>query len=318
MAENQPTLRDLLKTTVSYKDIIDGRAYQPSAHILSLFNTVKATGKATNKPTEFYTEKDMAFASIVPELTDPPKKDSKLEKKELTLKRFATSIEVSQQFLNDSAIDYESYFTDLLTKRLIKGILNELLIFGDGGSNTTDHMQVLTKGGNGFVSANKYGAVEYEIIRKMASYFFRGNDKNKSFFIFNEHPQVTDEAGNDYVTYDNLPIGAVGRLLGVPIYVADLGENGNGTQLACVLVNSDAYTLIMSDAKVEQLKQGSDESYRAVHVFQGEIYVDGVVRNNIGRIALEYAPDVAKASVQAQSIDEPKPVKRKATKIEKE
>lgn len=318
MAENQPTLRDLLKTTVSYKDIIDGRAYQPNAHILSLFKNIKATGKSIGKPTEVYIEKESAFATIVPELTNPSKKDNKMEKKELTLKRFATTIEVSQQFLEDSAIDYESYFTELLTQRLINGILLELLVLGDSTSNTKDHMQVLTKGGNGYVSANIYGAIEYEIVQQMASYFFRGNDKNKSFFIFNEHPRVVDKAGNDYVTYDNLPVGAVGRLLGVPIYVADLSESINGTQLACVLVNSDAYTLFMGDFKVEQLKQGGDESARAVHVFLGEVYADGVVTNNIGRLAVEYGSGVKQASVTEQSIDEPKPVKRKTTKIEKE
>ncbi|KYZ67942.1 phage major capsid protein [Bacillus sp. GZT] len=310
----EPTLRELFKTTVSHGDIIDGRNYHENGHILSLFNTVKATGK----PTEIYTEKESVFATIVPEKTNPPKKDNKLEKKELTLKRFATSIEVSQQFINDSAIDYESYLTKLLTTRLIKGILNEILITGDIDPNKADHVQVLSKGRQGYVSANKSGFIEYEIIRTMASTFFRGNDKNKSFFIFNEHPQVTDKAGNDYVTYDNLPPGAVGRLFGIPIYIADLGVTTIETQLACVLVNSDAYTLVMGDAKVEQLKQGTDEAHRGVHVFQGEIWADGVVTNTSGRLAVEYASEVQQASVTEQSIDEPKPVKRKATKIEKE
>ncbi|PGK45748.1 phage major capsid protein [Bacillus cereus] len=317
----EPTLRELLKTTVSYKDIIDGRDYQPSGHILSRFKNVKATGQSTSQPTEIYIEKESAFATIVPEKTNPSKKDSKLEKKELTLKRFATSIEVSQQFINDSAIDYKSHFTEILTQRLIKGILVELLQSGNADSNTKDHMQLLSQGGNGYVSASKPsdGIIEYELIKNMASIFFRGNDKNKSFFIFNSHPQVVDKAGNDYVTYDNLPPGAVGKLLGIPIYIADLAVGGMERQLACVLVNSDAYTLVMSDFKVEQLKQGSNESLYGFHVFQGEVWADGVVTNQGGRLAVEYASTAVKqASVKEQSIDGPKPVKRKATKIEKE
>ncbi|MCQ6527464.1 phage major capsid protein [Bacillus mycoides] len=309
-------LKDLFNAKVPYEEIIDGRTAKENGSFLSLFNTIKATGK----PTEVYVEKESAMAKITPELTSPLAKDNKLEKKQLTLKRFATKIEVSQQFINDSAVDYESYLTDLLTKRLILGLEQGITYVGDPNGNTNGNIQLLSQGANGFTSANTFNKVEieFELVQKLASSFFDINKRENCFWIFNTYTQVTNKAGNDCITYDNLPHGAVGRLLGIPIYISQLTTSVLGKQMACVLVNPNAYTLVLGDIKIEQLKQGTDESVRGVHVFQGELYADGVVTNPNARMAIEYAPEIKQASVTEQSIDEPKPAKRKATKIEKE
>ncbi|PGC57702.1 phage major capsid protein [Bacillus wiedmannii] len=282
----EPTLRELLKTTISYKDIIDGRSAKANGYLLPRFNTIKATGK----PTEVYIEKELgSFASIVPENSNTPKKDNKLEKKQLTLKRFATSVEVSQQYINDSAVDYKQHLTELLTERLVRGVELGITLFGDPIGQTADKMQLLSQGGNGFKSANTFGAIEFELVQKLSLPFFDNNKKENSFWIFNQYPQVVNKAGDDCITYDNLPPGAVGRLLGIPIYISELAETGEGKKLACVLVNPSAYTLVLGDIKIKQLEQGSNESVRGVHVFQGEVWADGVVTNLNGRLAIEYA-----------------------------
>jgi HK97 family phage major capsid protein len=219
--------------------------------------------------------------------------DNSIQRVQLTPKRFATAIELSEQFVLDTGLDnVYAHIENVLIERLIAGIEDQITINGGFGTVSATQLRVIHRGGNGaeYISANVKGPVEFSKI-KTAVGAVKGY-KN-GFWIFNQYPEVVDEAGNNMVNYQNNSAdGSIGTLMGMPIYRAGLAfwnpTETTSSELACVLVTEGAYTLMLSDMKIRALKQGSAELMKGVIVFEAEVYADGEVTNSSAVRGIEY------------------------------
>lgn len=257
----------------------------PQRGFLQNFNAVNTDGK----PSAILLDDASGMpASIVAEKSVPASTDSIFFKHEIKPKRFAISADFSEKLMRNATSDYREYIKNSLVKRVIAGI--ETQIAKSGGTGTTQ-IGVISQGGHGasFNSANQNGAIEFSVVQYTLNQFLTNqfNKKADAFWMFHEFPKVTDTNGNSYVTYDNLPEGAVARVLGIPAYITPLYST-TGKQIAAVIVNPDAYALSMSDIKITE----EFDNKKKMHTFLAECWVDGKIVVDFGRYGIEYAPQV--------------------------
>ncbi|GAB6415570.1 phage major capsid protein [Bacillus cereus] len=310
------------------KDILEGRQYGHNGFPF-LFNIIPTEGKTTRAISS--SEQFGSRAIFVAENESIPFKDTLLKATILTPKRIGTSVEISEDIMNDTSVDIKEHLKQIFTDRIIEGVEYQMTISGTENGTEPKNIQKFITSTQKTASTLEYEALSFEDM--LSSYqTFNDNPSNKknAFWIISKFAKlsVLDNKGNEKLSFENIPNGADATLLGLPVYQKNLGNaisasetNGTSRSVAYVITNRKAYTIAMKDITIKQIKGDTKQELRNGSVFMAEAWVDGKITNKFAKISALFAEnpsEVEQASVTEQSIDEPKPVKRKATKIEKE
>lgn len=261
---------------------------------LSQFNIIKS-----DKQTKVLKENEHAFvrAEFLAEGKAPKTTDNSLAEVWLNPKRVITAIELSQELMENTAVNQKQHLHKVATRRIQSATERMITFSGYTGSSgsieTNENMQLLSRGGNNFVSTHTSDEeiLEYSLIKRVYSDFTRyENNPKTAFWLFTDSStQVLDAQGNDLVTYDNLPDGAFGMLLGMPMYRASLPISSYDRQVACILVAPEAYTVLLGETKVQQIQGDTTQEIRNSTVLKFEQWVDGKITNMNGRFGIEFA-----------------------------
>ncbi|MDA1660385.1 hypothetical protein PDK35_10455 [Bacillus cereus group sp. TH153LC] len=243
----------------------------------------------------------------------------------IKLKRFAEAVELSNQFDMNSVTDNLDGIVRLAMNRITAGIQQEMTTTGVmNNEHTTEddrakHFEKLFPAANSVAKTKEGEPLLYSDILSAYNFTTTNTVRDGAFWVFHSDVKlsVLDDAQNERLSFENIPDGAVATLLGLPVYVADIYEY-EMKPIAFGIVTPQSYALAMSDVKVYEATLDTPQAIAGSKNYIVEVWADAVITDKWAKMCMAFAPEVKQASVEAQSIDEPKPVKRKATKIEKE
>ncbi|PEJ57059.1 phage major capsid protein [Bacillus sp. AFS002410] len=288
MAQTTTTnLGDKLKEISIVDTIIDGRKFKPDGFI-NKFNILKVDG-----PVKVLAEAEAVVAGIYGEMeTISTSNDNVVNEFQLNPnKRVARTIEVSEQFLNDSAIGYENYVADLIAGSIGRTIEKQITL--DGYTGAVDPKKLQRLHVTDVQTAVGTSATSLSINEVKAKYIsmIKNKTARDCFWLFNIDSMlsVTDSLGNEYMKFEDVPEGADATLLGLPVYFATLGDTTDAKITRAIIVNPTAYTIAMKDLTIEVIEGDTIQSLRRSKVIKGEIYVDAVVTNSYGRLLIAQA-----------------------------
>ncbi|PEF42408.1 phage major capsid protein [Bacillus wiedmannii] len=316
------TINPNILTIDIQKQILEGTQYGHGG-IPSLFKIIPTEGKTIKQILS--NEPRGVRAKFVGEYEEIPYQDARLGEATLNSKRIGTAIELSEAYVQNASVNIEEYLKQTFTDRIFDEIENQMIVTGTEKGTEPKSIQKLTPTANRTTSTPEGQALSFEDV--MESYtLFTTNPKNKknAFWMISKEAKfsVVDANGNEKLSFENIPEGADATLLGLPVYRSSLGIAKTPTDsergVAYIIANRGAYGISMTNIRFTKIAGDTKQQIRGVHVYIGESYVDGKLLNPYAKISAIFAPEVKQASVTEQSIDEPKPVKRKATKIEKE
>ncbi|WP_144491958.1 MULTISPECIES: hypothetical protein [Bacillus cereus group] len=242
----------------------------------------------------------------------------------IKLKRFAEAIELSNQFDMNSVTDNLDGIVRLAMNRITAGIQQEMTITGIMKTeNTTEedraqHFEKLFPAPNQTAITAEGEPLHYSDVLGAYNFATTNTIRDGAFWVFHGDAMlsVLDDAKNERLSFENIPDGAVATLLGLPVYVADMYDY-NMKPIAFGIATPQSYALAMSDVNVYEATLDTVQAMAGSKNYIVEVWADAVITDKWAKFCMSFKPEVKQASVTEQSIDEPKPVKRKATKIEK-
>lgn len=303
------------------KDVLEGNQYGHNG-IPFLFKIIPTEGKTIKQISS--DESYGARATFVDEYESIPYKDARLRATTLKSKRIGTAIELSEEFMNTS-VDIETYLKKVFVHRIFDEIERQMTITGTEDGTEPKNIQKLSPWANRTSNTQEGQPLSFEDMVKSYE-IFTTNPKNKenAFWLISADAKfsILDENKNERLSFENIPEGADATFLGLPVYRKKIGATKDSTTseirgVAHIIANSEAYGISMTNIRFTKVKGDTKQQIRNASVFMAESYVDGKFLNKYAKISAIFAPEVTQASVTEQSIDEPKPVKRKTTKIEK-
>lgn len=199
----------------------------------------------------------------------------------LTQKRVGAAVTLTQQLLNDGAIDLLSYSADLLARRTARAV--EKSIFkGEGGekgfagifsSAVTDADQLnkvtLPKSITADNLAEITGALNPAYLDQSAFYMSRGN--------FNAIRKLKDGTG-DFLLQNGSVNGKIGTtVLGFPVYVTDVLEDADGILFGNI---GAAYGIMIKKGfSLKHVNGDTQQTLNGTQLLAFDGYMDGAVIN---------------------------------------
>ncbi|HHQ2477324.1 TPA: phage major capsid protein [Bacillus cereus] len=263
------------------------------------------------------------WSDIVQEGQDANKMKIKYEEIILKPKRFAEAVEVPNQFVQDSIVDTMKYALKIGTERMLKAREHQIAFLGFGATSTPEEkatlFEKLVSDTNATAQTKEGEPLLYSDVLSTYRSMKQAKRTNGAFWLINNSAEfsVLDAHENERLSFANTLNGAEAILFGLPVYMCDLTDR-NGNPVAFALVHPDAYATCLSDAKVTRTNASTVQAINGTQMYVVELWSDGKLTDRYAKYSMSFAPEVQQASVTEQSIVEPKPVKRKATKIEKE
>lgn len=310
------------------KDVLEGNPYG-YYNIPSLFKIIPTEGKTTKQILS--NEPKGIRAKFVGEYEEIPYQNVRLREAILNSKRIGAAIELSEEFVNNTAIDIEEYLKQVFTQRILDEIENQMISTGTTDGTEPKNIQKLTPGRNRTATTQEGQPLSFEDMVESYELFINNPaNKKNAFWMISKSAKfsILDENENERLSFENIPEGADATFLGLPVYRRNLGITGSGQNVAHIITNREAYGISMTNIRFTRIKGDTKQQINKAHVYIGESYVDGKLINEFAKTSAVFASEVTQASVTEQSIDEPvekeavepKSTKRKPTKatIEKE
>ncbi|HDR5357470.1 TPA: phage major capsid protein [Bacillus anthracis] len=308
------------------KDVLEGNPYG-YYNIPSLFKIIPTEGKTTKQILS--NEPKGIRAKFVGEYEEIPYQNVRLREAILNSKRIGAAIELSEEFVNNTAIDIEEYLKQVFTQRILDEIENQMISTGTTDGTEPKNIQKLTPGRNRTATTQEGQPLSFEDMVESYELFINNPaNKKNAFWMISKSAKFSILDENERLSFENIPEGADATFLGLPVYRRNLGITGSGQNVAHIITNREAYGISMTNIRFTRIKGDTKQQINNAHVYIGESYVDGKLINEFAKTSAVFASEVTQASVTEQSIDEPvekeavepKSTKRKPTKatIEKE
>ncbi|PEK51545.1 hypothetical protein CN586_08555 [Bacillus toyonensis] len=329
--QNTTTTGAILQT-LPIKDVIISNEISIQGNFLNALKSIPYNGKTKIIPVSSYKQENgdphyKSPSTPVLEGNNAKERTIKFEGKKLPLIRFAEKIVLSEQFKDNTDEENINIALEMALNLIMPGITQQLLVKGydDNPGMATDDT-INTGIAKLFSSANSPGSskinepLKYKDVHDVYQAIKLTGKTNRAFWLINSSAffSVLDDFGNEHLSFDNVPEGAGAILFGLPVYLVNGIYDNNLKEIAFGLVHPDAYSVTISDVNVIQPKLDTAQAMNGSKVYIVEVWAGGRSTDHLSKRSVYFAPQVQQASVTEQSIDEPKPVKRKATKIEKE
>jgi HK97 family phage major capsid protein len=244
----------------------------------------------SNGSTKFIADMGNSAATIVAEMASVSTSDINLKEVNFRQKRMASAIEVTRDAADNAAVSLPAHVSSLLANRVMLGIEAQMFNTGDKDGATGLQNIVLHNTSTtaklediGVKTAASATVVTYqELMDTVAILTKQPENVEGAIWVVEDIAKfsaVKDTANRNVLTFDALPAGAIGRVLGIPVYKTPAFTAGQ--KVAAILMNpAKAYGVsVAQSADVQQIKGDTIQELKQSSVFLGEVYVDGKVIN---------------------------------------
>lgn len=228
--------------------------------------------------------------------------------KEIVLKhkRMVSAIEVTQDAIKKGVQPlFGNHINNLLANRIMLGIEDQM--FNSGDKDGTVNLQNILLHNTAVNGTFTYKLEDIFVKTAASQTVLTHQELMDTYIQFAKQPEnldgaiwvvdditklsaVKDSAQNHVLTFDNLPAGAVGRVLGIPVYKVSAFTAGQ--KVAAVLINpAKAYAISISkDAEVQTIIGDTIQQLKHASVSLAEVYIAGMVVNPRAVVIIKLAP----------------------------
>lgn len=229
-------------------------------------------------------EGDQDDEGFIGETLDATKLKPMLKAVTLKQKRVAAALQLTNQLVNDSAVDIVGYSTRRLSRSAAKAIERGILIGAKTGEEADDTFRPII--GDANVLTHTVAAVNDLTIEEILDIYgtlnpgyLDGAAWIVSRAVFNKMLKLKDGDGS-YLVFRTIVDGRPGyTLLGCPVYVSDVLKDHANSQVVFGNINEGYGMLIKKDMNLVAVTADTTQALAGGRLYVLDAYMDGAVVN---------------------------------------
>lgn len=229
-------------------------------------------------------EGDQDDEGFIGETLDATKLKPMLKAVTLKQKRVAAALQLTNQLVNDSAVDIVGYSTRRLSRSAAKAIERGILIGAKTGEDADDTFRPII--GDANVLTHTVAAVNDLTIEEILDIYgtlnpgyLDGAAWIVSRAVFNKMLKLKDGDGS-YLVFRTIVDGRPGyTLLGCPVYVSDVLKDHANSQVVFGNINEGYGMLIKKDMNLVAVTADTTQALAGGRLYVLDAYMDGAVVN---------------------------------------
>lgn len=229
-------------------------------------------------------EGDQDDEGFIGETLDATKLKPMLKAVTLKQKRVAAALQLTNQLVNDSAVDIVGYSTRRLSRSAAKAIERGILIGAKTGEEADDTFRPII--GDANVLTHTVAAVNDLTIEEILDIYgtlnpgyLDGAAWIVSRAVFNKMLKLKDGDGS-YLVFRTIVDGRPGyTLLGCPVYVSDVLKDNTTSQVVFGNINEGYGMLIKKDMNLVAVTADTTQALAGGRLYVLDAYMDGAVVN---------------------------------------
>lgn len=285
--ENWKTPGNMIQEKELSNSIINGSKYPLLAGMFDIFE-----GKSKHRKLFGYDDAEADFYNK--DAAPPEQNNSNLAEIDFEQKRLLTSLGISEQTFNDSALNFTSYVNDLFAVRNLKTFQSQAFGKGDAGNDFYSlHFQSIfdynllpeknektAPGTVTLINNKKITELTGVTVENINAIYDEYDDENMAPAVLVVDSRsvlsgLKDDAGNPLLKRENRINGSIGTVYGRPVMVQSM--NGKGKM---VLMNPKAYGVsVNAESKTFPVSGDTTQALQAARLFISQVYAMGKVVN---------------------------------------
>lgn len=229
-------------------------------------------------------EGDQDDEGFIGETLDATKLKPMLKAVTLKQKRVAAALQLTNQLVNDSAVNIVDYSTRRLARSTAKAIERGILIGAKSGEDADDTFRPII--GNTDVLTHTVAAVDALTVEEILDIYgtlnpgyLNGAAWIVSRAVFNKMLKLKDGDGT-YLVFRTIVEGRPGyTLLGCPVYVSDVLKDNVTSQVVFGNINEGYGMLIKKDMNLVAVTADTTQALAGGRLYVLDAYMDGAVVN---------------------------------------
>lgn len=229
-------------------------------------------------------EGDQDDEGFIGETLDATKLKPMLKAVTLKQKRVAAALQLTNQLVNDSAVNIVDYSTRRLARSTAKAIERGILIGAKSGEDADDTFRPII--GNADVLTHNIAAVDALTVEEILDIYgtlnpgyLAGAAWIVSRAVFNKMLKLKDGDGT-YLVFRTIVEGRPGyTLLGCPVYVSDVLKDNVTSQVVFGNINEGYGMLIKKDMNLVAVTADTTQALAGGRLYVLDAYMDGAVVN---------------------------------------
>lgn len=264
----------LIPETIANEIIVKMEETSPIFGLVRKYPSVKGTLKIAKENTDDQ-------AGFVGENQEIPSIALKFSHVSLNQKRVGAAVTLTQQLLNDGAIDLLGYSADILARKTVKAI-ERSLFKGEGGEDA--FQGVVSESGlkeEGYNKLKVAAAITADNLVDITNSLNPAYLDQAAFFMsrksYNEIAKIKDGNG-DFLLQSGTVNGRIGRtILGFPVYISDVIEKEDGILFGNV--NAAYGVMIKKDFSLKHVNGDTQQTLNGTQLVALDGYMDGAIIN---------------------------------------
>lgn len=230
-------------------------------------------------------ENEVSMAGFVGEGQDVAEQELNLGEVKLTQKRVGAAISLSNQLINDSAVNIVDYSIDLLSRKVAKAIEKSILV----GTGDDEFAGIVNEASVKSIKIKKADPVTVDVLMDMYNLlhpeFLAGACFIFSRPFFNILAKLKDNNGHFYMQNGMVNGKLTYTLFGVEVIVTDVLTEDTPAVFGSI---GDAYaTLIKTGLSLQHVVGDTTQALRGSQLLVLDGYMDGVVFNDQAVVKLD-------------------------------
>lgn len=229
-------------------------------------------------------EGDQDDEGFIGETLDATKLKPMLKAVTLKQKRVAAALQLTNQLVNDSAVNIVDYSTRRLARSTSKAIERGILVGAKSGEDADDTFRPII--GNTDVLTHTVAAIDALTVEEILDIYgtlnpgyLNGAAWIVSRAVFNKMLKLKD-GGGDYLVFRTIVEGRPGyTLLGCPVYVSDVLKDNTTSQVVFGNINEGYAMLIKKDMNLVAVTADTTQALAGGRLYVLDAYMDGAVVN---------------------------------------
>lgn len=229
-------------------------------------------------------EGDQDDEGFIGETLDATKLKPMLKAVTLKQKRVAAALQLTNQLVNDSAVDIVGYSTRRLARSTAKAIERGILIGAKSSEDADDTFRPII--GDAGVLTHNVAAIDALTVEEILDIYgtlnpgyLDGAAWIVSRAVFNKMLKLKD-GGGDYLVFRSIVEGRPGyTLLGCPVYVSDVLKDNITSQVVFGNINEGYGMMIKKDMNLVAVTADTTQALAGGRLYVLDAYMDGAVVN---------------------------------------
>lgn len=202
----------------------------------------------------------------------------------LTQKRVAASFQLTNDLINDSAVDVVNYAVDRVSRAIARTIAREILVGPQGEESADSGFKPIIGDADIATVALVAGGITVENLIDMYSKLHQAYQTGAAWVVskavFQEIAKLKDGDGR-YLIFQGIVDGNPDyRLFNAPVYIDDaLDKAANGQQLIFGNFNEGYAVMVKKAMSLVHVTQDTTQALAGGHLVVMDSYLDGAVKN---------------------------------------